>query len=255
LYFYLSKILSPLLSPINFLILLIILLYSLNIYYNKKIIKYVINFSITLFLLISLFPIGNEGLKYLEKDFINQKKITEISNIVVLGGAEHITATKNSNKLNFHDGSERLLSSVELAIKNPKSVIYFLGGSGGNLIKGEIDETYIAKLFYKSVDFDLNRVIFVNNSRNTIKNISDYKKISNQDKPSVLITSAFHMKRVLLVANKLSVKFIPYAVDFKSIKDFKFINSYINYSISRNLAFFDLFVRELVGIIAFKLFY
>jgi len=195
------------------------------------------------------------GLRYLEKDYLIQKNFSKINNIIVLGGAEHINATKNTNKLNFHDGSERLIASVKLAIKNPDAVIYFLGGNGGNLAKYEIDEAYIAKLFFYEIGFDLNRVVFIKDTNNTIQNFYSYKKLNLQNNHSILITSASHMNRSLLIANKLDIKAVPYAVDFKSINYENIINSFLNFSITRNLSFFDLYFREIIGIIIFKLFY
>ena len=72
---------------------------------------------------------------------------------------------------------------------------------------------------------DTNRLIFENSSRNTYENILFSKKIiiPKKNEKWLLITSASHMKRAQLVAEKNNWNFIPYAVDFKNLKNFKFI--------------------------------
>ena len=73
---------------------------------------------------------GNLGLRYLEKDYVNQQKISDIDNIIVLAGSENLESTKITKKLNLNGGSERLIASVKLANKFKNSKIYFLGGDG-----------------------------------------------------------------------------------------------------------------------------
>ena len=118
---------------------------------------------------------GGYGIKYLERDYINQIQIKSIDNIIVLAGSERGN-TKFTNKVNLNDGSERLISSIKLALENPDAKIIFLGGDG-NLIKEEhLDESNVALKFYKDLRFDLKRVIFISSSRNTIENLSSLKK-------------------------------------------------------------------------------
>ncbi len=253
-YFYISKILAPLLKLTNFLVFLIIILFVFKKKYSNKNLIFIKNFSIILFLIISLTPVGNFGLRYLEKDFFNQQPFSEIDNIIILAGAEDVNLTKLRKKLVLNNSSERLISSVKLSRENPNSNIYFLGGDG-YLVKDEIDETHVSKLFYNYVGLDAKKVNFINNSRNTIENLKEFNKIKNDDNDkNILITSAFHMKRVMIISKKLGINIIPYPVDFRSSNDF-FINYYQGFSISKNLQSFDIFFRELLGILAFKLFF
>ena len=117
-----------------------------------------------------------------------------------------------------------LIISVKLAIENPKSTIYHLGGNG-YLKKNEFNESEVAKLFYSNVGFDLNRVRFIGNSRNTIENFYSIKNENIFEKSNILITSAHHMKRAMIISKRLNMTFIPYAVDFKTMKEFRFVPS------------------------------
>lgn len=253
-YFYLSKILAPFLNLTNLIFLFIILGYLLNFFYPKKKIKIFIILNIILLLVISILPIGNFGLKYLERDYLVQQELNNIDNIIILAGSENIYLTHNTKKLNLNNGSERLIASIKLANENSNAKIYFLGGDG-NLQKYKIDETTVAKKFYNDVAFETIRINFINNTRNTIENLTELKKIADLDKNNVLITSAFHMKRAMLIAKQLNITLTPYAVDFRHGDHFSFINFYQNFGISGNLRTADLFFREFIGILAFKLFY
>ena len=252
-YFYLSKILAPFLNPTNLLFFILIFFIFKNIKLNIRF-KFLFTFITLVITSISLFPIGNLGLRYLENEYIFQENLSNVDNIIILAGSEKINTTKVTNKLNLNNGSERLIASVKIALDNPNSRIYFLGGDG-LLIKDEIDEIYVAKLFFEDISFDTNRINFVENTRNTIENLEALKKINIQDQSNVLITSAFHMKRSMKIANTLDIKIKPYAVDFRSIEKFNLINYYQRLSVASNWDSFNIFFRELLGIFAFKLFY
>lgn len=252
-YFYLSKILAPFLKLTNLLILFILLIFIFRSFFWRNHLRLFSYLIIFLFLSISIFPIGDIGLKHLEKNYIVQKKISNIENIIVLAGSEDTQSTKITKKLNLNNASERLIASVKLANEFKNAKIFFLGGDG-NLIKNSIDETFVAKKFFKNVNFDLSRIHFIDNTRNTYENLKELKNIGIDNK-NVLITSAFHMKRSVLIADKLNIKLIPYAVDFRANNFFSIINFYQSFSVSKNLSSFDIFFREILGIMAFKLFY
>ena len=160
----------------------------------------------------------------------------------------------SSKELSLSESSERLIASVKIAKENPKSLIYHLGGNGF-LKKNDINENEVAKLFYKNVGFNLNRVNFINNSRNTIENFNTLKKDNLIGKSNILVTSAFHMKRSIMISRKLNMNFIPYAVDFRSVNHSSFRNYYQSFSVAENWSSINIFFREIIGIIAFKLFY
>ena len=236
-YFYLSKILAPLLNPTNFLFLALIILF-INYYKNKKkIIFKLLTINIFLLSIISFLPVGNFGLKYLEKDFLNKESYKNIDNIVVLSGSDY-----------------RLLASVKLGNKYKNTKIYYIGGSSYLINKDANDEINKAKKIYEELNFDMTRVNFVGQSRNTIENFKEIEKLNLIDSKTILITSSYHMKRSLIISKDFGLKLIPYVVDQKTYRLSSLINIYQDFNISRNLANFNLFFREIIGIIIFKLF-
>ena len=130
-------------------------------------------------------------------------------------------------------------------------------GGDGKLVKSILDESDIAKIFFKDVGFDTSRVKFINNTRNTIENLEAFKKLNINNKSNILITSASHMKRAMLIAKKINIDVVPYAVDFNAQGEVKFsiLNFIQTFNISNNLSTFNNFFSETLGILAFKIFY
>ena len=97
---------------------------------------------------------------------------------------------------------------------------------------------------------DTQRIIFENTSRNTYENILFSKNIVNPTKNEnwLLITSAFHMKRAILVGKRHEWNFIPYAVDFKTSKKIKFKPSF---NLLSNLSSFQKASHEWLGLLSY----
>ncbi len=247
-----SKFTAPLLNPTNLLFIFTLILLLIFFKSKNKIIFTILKGNLIIIIMIAFLPFGKFGLKYLEKDYINQANIKNIKNIIVLSGSEDLVSTMKTNKVNLSGASERLITSIKLANQFENSKIYYVGGNG-YIYKNNLSEVTVAKKFYLDLNFDLNKIYFIGNTRNTIENIIEIKKLKIDDSISILITSAFHMKRTMMISEKFKLKFIPYAVDFRSISNQSVLNSYQRYSISSNLRDFDLFIKEIIGILAFKI--
>ena len=255
LYFYLSKILALFLSPINLLFILMLISFFIYIFFKKKFFKFIIFFSLVFIIFFSFFPIGSYLIKYLEKNYVQNKIINNVDAIVVLAGSENIINTSKLKKLDLNESAERLIAFVELANKFKDSKLIYLGGRPYINNKNILSESEVAKIFFNNINFNTNRIIFLDSSRNTIENLqrlSDYNKNQNLKK-ILLITSAFHMNRSLLIANKLKLNLIPYAVDFQSNYGSNLENSWQVFSVSNNLKKVDLAFRELIGYFVAKI--
>jgi uncharacterized SAM-binding protein YcdF (DUF218 family) len=252
LYFYISKILAPFLNITNLLVLVILFSYFFKNFFFKKILKTLNLLAIILIIILGFFPIGKNLIYTLEKDYIKNKIPIKYDYIVVLAGSEDVHTSSIINKINLNSGSERLIASVKLANKNRNSKIIFLGGNGF-LKKNDLNEADVAKNFYIDVGFDLTRVVFIENTRNTVENLKELKKLNlENDNKIIIVTSAFHMKRTQLIAQKLNLDLNPYAVDFRAIDDLKavgLINYYQSFNFVENLRHINLYFREFFGTI------
>ena len=257
-YFFLSKILAPLINLTNFILFICIISYFIKKFFFRNFFRIINYVAIFLLVIFSLFPIGKKLTNTLEKEYITSLLATNYDYIVVLAGAEESYTTFITNRLHLNSASERLVASVRLANKKKDSKIIYLGGSGmlrnNKFNKNEIN---VAKLFFKDINFDLKRVIFIDNTRNTIENLKEFKKLNLKSEHNpILITSAFHMKRSLLISEKLDLNLTPYAVDFRSFEDAGndgLLNYYQRFSLAGNLQSINLYFREILGIIAVKI--
>ena len=101
------------------------------------------------------------------------------------------------------------------------------------------------KAISKSYNTKLNPNIYFN----------EIQMLRLKNSETILITSAYHMKRSIIIANKKGLNFFPYAIDFKTKDSNSLINSYRAFNIVDNLKKFNLFFREIFGITVFKIFF
>ena len=99
----------------------------------------------------------------------------------------------------------------------------------------------------------MDRINFIGKSRNTIENFKEIKELNLKYSETVLITSAYHMKRSMMIAEKQGVKVLPYPVNTISRSKTPLLNSYQVFDIVNNLSKFNTFFREILGIVAFKI--
>ena len=250
--FYLSKILWLILNPFNIFILinfLIIILYVLS-FRRLSITIFVIN--LLFLIIISILPIGNYLIYQIEKEYHSNTEIPEnIDGILILGGATDALMFKEYGQISLNGSAERLVESVDIIRKHQNAKVIFSGGSGV-LNRPDLGHSDVAKFFYKKMGLNTNRIIFENNSRNTFENILFSKKIITPKKNEkwLLITSASHMKRAQLVAEKNNWNLIPYAVDFKNLKNFKFT---FNLNLLSNINYFQQGSHEWLGLVSYYL--
>ena len=99
----------------------------------------------------------------------------------------------------------------------------------------------------------MDRINFIGKSRNTIENFKEIKELDLKYSETILITSAYHMKRSMMIAKKQGVKVIPYPINPISGSTTHLLNSYQVFDVTNNLSKFNTFFREILGIIAFKI--
>ena len=227
---------GPLLNPTNFLFIILGILFIYYLISKRKIFLKILSLNIFLIIIISFLPTGSLGIKYLEKDFIFKKEYKNIKNILVLSGAD-----------------DRIIASISLAYQHPDAKIFYVGGNAYLIKDINNDDLTIAKKFYYDLNFDMDRINFIGKSRNTIENFKEIKELNLKYSETVLITSAYHMKRSMMIAEKQGVNVIPYPVNPISGSTTPLLNSYQVFDVTNNLSKFNTFFREILGIIAFKI--
>ncbi|MDA9081783.1 YdcF family protein [Candidatus Pelagibacter sp.] len=232
-YFYFSKILSPFLLFSNLLIILLIVSFIF-----KKKFKKVFYFFLTIFFLLGLFPIGKFlELEILQKDFYNKKIVNNFDAVLVLGGDE-----------------SRIMDAINI-IKERKNVkLIFAGGNRFLAQDRAKNENNIFKELVKNILVD-DEYYILESSRNTIENLAKFKKFNNEMnfKKVVLFTSPYHMKRSLIVSKKMELNLYPYYWKKEWKYNISIINYYQSFSFVKNIRSFDLFFKEILGILSLYL--
>jgi uncharacterized SAM-binding protein YcdF (DUF218 family) len=216
--FYLIKILIYIIIPPGFFILLMFLL--LCILKHKKASRYLLTALILMFYFMSIQPVASILFKGLEKDFFksdfslvkNEKYI-----VTVLGAGSNNRADTDRFSGLPSEAVKRLISGWRIAEKYGFSILL----SGGNVYKRSDrikNEVSLMKEFLKNLDFPEDRIILEDKSRNTRENARYSCEILKKMKirKTVLVTSAYHMKRAKRCFEQNGADVVVFPVDFRS---------------------------------------
>ena len=100
--------------------------------------------------------------------------------------------------------------------------------------------------------FDTKRIIYEGQSRNTFENAEFSKKLVSPKNGEVwlLVTSASHMKRSVMIFNSSGWDVVPYPAGYLTRGDYKLIP---NFYVLENMYKLQIAVREMIGIMAYTL--
>ena len=251
-FFYLSKILWFFFNPFNLMLLLIFGGLLSHLFQKNILSKIFYSLSVIFFIISSVLPTGRFMLYSLEKNFHNQDTLpNEVEGVLILSGAIEGVLSIEYNTIHLNGNVERLIASIELINRYPKAEIIFSGGPA-YVFNKKIIQADLAKEFFSKLGIDTHKIIFESKSRNTYDNIFFSRIIADPQlgEKWIVITSAFHMKRTLNIADKLKWNLIPYAVDFKQTKTFSWMPS-INFL--KNISIFQSAIHEWLGLIVYYL--
>jgi len=248
--FILSKFVVFFLSPLYFIIFLhfsFLFFHLLKKNFYEKITIYLITFAILFF--------GNTGisgyiLNSFEKAYVKpQINLKEITGLLILGGPLEEKSYHNISEIALNGQAERLTTAIELYNENTDLIILYSGFS--NKINPISSEAERAQIFLERMGIKNDKIILEKNSKNTLQNIKFSKDIIEKISGNwLLITSAFHMKRAMILCQKLKLKVRPYPVDWQ-IKKKNF--SLLSYNFRLSFRYWEIILHELVGILYYKL--
>ncbi|PPR47952.1 MAG: hypothetical protein CFH19_00040 [Alphaproteobacteria bacterium MarineAlpha5_Bin9] len=248
--FYLSKVLWGIINPFNILLFFIVLTFFLSFLKNKITYKFFFGVTLAIFILIAVLPTGKYLSYLLEKKYHTPPFLPDkIDGIIIISGATSPILSNEHNTIILNGAVERLIESIELMKKYNDAKIVFTGGSGSLKYKS-LTHAKVAKDFFIQQNININRIIFEDKSRNTYENILFSKEIIqplNHEK-WIVVTSAFHMNRVINISEKLNWKLIPYPVDYRRNKKFSWRPSFNFFG---NIQSLESSSHEWVGLISY----
>lgn len=242
-YFILSKLLIYFLHPFLWMVILLLAAYFIK---NKK---YQQRTFLTALLLLFVFSNGallNQFTKYWDIAPDPAKTTGTYNCAIILGG--YVSEDEAGNGY-FNGASDRYIQAIKLKETGKVTHLLFTGGNA-SLNPDGFAETKWVQSQVKIFHFADSTLLFEKKSRNTIENIRNSKQILQLRQlkpPYLLVTSAFHMRRALLICKKAGLDVIPYSCDFSPGKNSISINDFI--PAAETVGSWNTYLKELVGFV------
>lgn len=209
-YFILSKILLFLILPISWItVLLIIAIISKE---RKRKQCFLLAAAVVFYIFSNFFLLDQFAKRW---DFpptvLNNSQ--QYSCAIVLGGFSGTDANDNGF---FNAASDRFIQGIKLLATKKASRLLITSGNG-NLIPGAFREAAWAKTQLLQLNVPDSAILIENNSKNTLENARFSKVLIEQKHlppPYLLVTSAFHMRRSLMIFKKAGIAVIPYPCNY-----------------------------------------
>jgi uncharacterized SAM-binding protein YcdF (DUF218 family) len=240
-YFILSKILLFLILPVSWItVLLIIALVSKD---RKRKQSFLITSAIVFYIFSNGFLL-NEFAKRWDIPPTTLNNTQPYSCAVILGGFSGEDANENGL---FNTASDRFIQGLKLFTTKKASHILITSGNG-NLIPGAFREAAWAKTQLLQLNVPDSAILIENNSKNTLENARFSKTVIEQkhlQPPYLLVTSAFHMRRSLMIFKNAGVAVIPYPCNYIAGRQRLDISMLL--PSSETLFTWNFYVKEVIG--------
>ncbi len=240
-FFILSKLLVYFLSPFCWIITLLLAICFIK---NRK---YQRRGFITALVLLFVFSnsfLLNHFTNFWDIAPAQSKDTKSYSCALILGG--YVSSDEAGNGY-FNGAADRYIQAIELKETGHVSHLLFTGGNASLMPDGFIESNWIRSEI-KPFHFPDSTLLFEKRSRNTIENIQFSKvilQVKHLPPPYLLITSAFHMRRALLICKKAGLNVVPHPCNYSSAKRSISADDFI--PSGETLAGWNGYLKELVG--------
>ena len=204
--FILSKVLLFLLFPITWVFaILIIAIFSKNQRRKQR----MLILAVVVFYIFSIPLLMDNFARLWDYPPAKLNKTAKYSCVIVLGG---FTSEKYDSTGMFNGASDRFIQGLKLHATGQASHILITSGNGALDPDGFAEADWV---YTQLKEFNLpdSTILIENKSRNTIENAVFTKKLllaKHLAPPYLLVTSAFHMRRSMLIFKKAGLQVIPY---------------------------------------------
>ena len=215
-FFILSKLLYFLLIPFNWIIILLISIYFVK---SARLKRRLILITVFITLIFSNPWLYKKANKCWQADSkaLSQMKNYELG-ILLTGMVNFDTRDQGF----FGSAADRFIQTATLYHTGKIKKILVTGGSGSLLHTYKPEAVFLKEMLVNN-NIPEKDIIVEPDSRNTYENAIFSKRILdslNISSPSLLITSALHMRRSEAVFKKAGIRFDSYAADFKVVNEY-----------------------------------
>lgn len=165
---------------------------------------------------------------------------------IILGG---FSTSDGNNGGYFNTGADRFLQGIKLMSTGQASHMLITGGNG-NLIPGGFREGLWVQKQLKEFNYPDSAILIESESKNTLENAKFSKEMLQKAKlspPYLLVTSAFHMRRSLMIFKKAGIDVVPYPANYLVRRKFMASDIIPQADI---LSSWNIYIKEVIGYVA-----
>lgn len=252
-FFYLSKVFWLFAHPLNLTGILLFVGLVLLFAQWTRLAATVFTMAFLVVALSTWTSLGALMLHPLEDRFARPDPAPErVDGIIVLGGGFEGAVNLARGGYELNASGDRFVEAAVLARQYPEARVVVTGGTGTMVLDGEGDGETAPRLL-TALGVEQGRLILENESRNTDENARFTREIVNprSGQTWLLVTSAFHMPRSVLLFEKAGFEVVPWPADYRTTGDEhpglaqdNAIDSLQNTAIA---------IREWIGLVAYRL--
>ncbi|MCA1405732.1 YdcF family protein [Ensifer sp. IC3342] len=195
---------------------------------------------------------GSYFLQILEDRFPRPSPPTELTCIIVLGGAFENVVIDGRGGIELNQAAERFVETVRLARAYPAARILVSGGDG-SLSGGYAGDAEASRAFFDALDIAPDRLVREEDSRTTFENARYTKDLLAQNRMEhcALVTSAYHMPRSIGLFRSFGIDVMPWPTDYRTSGKVRLGFDFTQPSLNAQLA--TTAAKEWTGLLAYYL--
>lgn len=250
-FFALSKIFWWIAAPLNALVLALLIGTCLLWTRWRRAGKWLLTAAIVPLVLLGFTRLSDLPLIWLESRYEVPDLTDPPRGIIVLGGGISVSDYHHDAPYYLGSWADRITVALALKRQYPQARLIYSGGSGSLTDPGG-SEAESARIFIRSLYGDDLGIEMEEESRNTWENgVNTIAMIppAEQDRPWLLVTSAWHMSRAMGVFRQLGMTPIPYPTDYKAAR---LASPWLANSAVDQFEKLSIALREFIGIAAYR---
>jgi uncharacterized SAM-binding protein YcdF (DUF218 family) len=174
----------------------------------------------------------------------------DIAGIIVLGGFFEGAINLARGGYELNSSADRIVEAAVLARRYPQARVVVTGGSGSLLLDGEADGATAPRLL-EALGIERGRMVLEDESRDTYENAVFTRDLvgPQEGETWLLVTSAFHMPRSVMLFRRAGFDVVPWPVDYRTTGEDSLGLSRNN--VVHTLQTTGVALREWIGLVAY----
>lgn len=175
----------------------------------------------------------------------------DVAGIIVLGGFFEGAINLARGGYELNSSADRIVEAAVLARRYSEARVVVTGGSGSLLLDGEADGATAPRLL-EALGIGRERMVLEDQSRDTYENALFTRELvePQEGETWLLVTSAFHMPRSIMLFRRAGFDVVPWPVDYRTTGEDTLGLSRNN--VVHTLQTMGLALREWIGLVSYR---